>query len=252
MLCAIVYADIVIGPSAAMAQTENHPTIPKDIHQCGFSAVGSYTANPNASEYEGRKDGYYDRGLGFIHDWRHIFSPLCSIEAVSSISFSSAEILRTEDRSPAMKLILPVEGRCYFAMNDDVQMYLGVGAQWNAYSNSQQTAHQLGVNQSFGFCFFGPQKNRVHINVGNKIHQPVLNASFAELMPGQNIDISRDRTCMILNGGISFDLTRKKESVLLLNYEYPLGTRVTYPTHFPSSCQMLSIAILFTLNSPTN
>ena len=111
-----------------------------------------------------------------------------------------------------------------------------------------KTIHQLSGNTAIGLNFFGPQNYMFHLNIGAKFHYTISDNDNT-VSDISIIDLSKDRSCVILNGGITIDIDRKKNACLMLNYEYPLGTPISKydgaSNSFFKRTQTISLGLMF-------
>ena len=205
------------------------------VHQFGFIGGIYNTSNPNYSA-EDQTQTFHDYGLGAsytMHDYVTRQFTFDFMTSVTVITAKSLEVKGVDDSK--QKIIWPVDCRFYLGPSEDFQAYIGTGLQWNMFEKTigdydiisgeapSKTIHQMSGNTAIGLNFFGPQNYMFHLNIGAKFHYPITdNDNTAS--DGSMIDLSKDRSCVILNGGITIDIDRKKNACLMLNYEYPLGT----------------------------
>lgn len=126
-------------------------------------------------------------------------------------------------------------------------------------TEERTTAHQLSGNGSIGFSILGA-KYPAHILLGAKFHFPIINnAEGVEYSNGSRFDLSKDKTSITATIGFSFNLGGRdtqtdyyKAPVLMINYDYPLGstkeTSVTDKvsrTFFETHSQSITLSLLF-------
>ena len=222
-----------------------------------FGIVGGLflTSNPDMSGYDTKKN-YTDYGGGLVYDYRNDVSKNYTFEFLTSLMITSCNTSKTEEGQSKMKFILPMEMRFYVGTTD-FKFFIGAGLQYNFiysfkenekdnydtygyydwYGNyyyydyytgttteyeEDTKAHQLSGNGSIGFSILGMQ-SPVHILLGAKFHFPIINnAEGKEFSNGSRFDFSKDKTSITATAGLSFNLG--KRSVLMLNYDYPLGS----------------------------
>ncbi len=205
------------------------------VHQFGFVGGIYNTANPNYSA-DDQTQTYHDYGLGASYTMHDYVTRQFTFDLTTSVTVITAKSLEVEGVDDSrQKIVWPVEGRFYLGPSEDFQAYIGAGLQWNMLekitgeydiisgSVPSKTIHQLSGNTAVGLNFFGPQNYLFHLNIGAKFHYPITNNDNTE-SDGSLVDLTKDRSCIILNGGITMDIDRKKNACLMLNYEYPLGS----------------------------
>lgn len=205
------------------------------VHQFGFVGGIYNTANPNYSA-DDQTQTYHDYGLGASYTMHDYVTRQFTFDLTTSVTVITAKSLEVEGVDDSrQKIVWPVEGRFYLGPSEDFQAYIGAGLQWNMLekitgeydivsgSVPSKTIHQLSGNTAVGLNFFGPQNYMFHLNIGAKFHYPITNNDNTE-SDGSLVDLTKDRSCIILNGGITMDIDRKKNACLMLNYEYPLGS----------------------------
>ena len=205
------------------------------VHQFGFVGGIYNTANPNYSAYD-QTHTCHDYGLGASYTMHDYVTRQFTFDLTTSVTVITAKSLEVEGVDDSrQKIVWPVEGRFYLGPSEDFQAYIGAGLQWNMLekitgeydivsgSVPSKTIHQLSGNTAVGLNFFGPQNYMFHLNIGAKFHYPITNNDNTE-SDGSLVDLTKDRSCIILNGGITMDIDRKKNACLMLNYEYPLGS----------------------------
>ena len=252
-----------------------------------FGIVGGLflTSNPDMSGYDTKKN-YTDYGGGLVYDYRNDVSKNYTFEFLTSLMITSCNTSKTEEGQSKMKFILPMEMRFYVGTTD-FKFFIGAGLQYNFiysfkenekdnydtygyydwYGNyyyydyytgttteyeEDTKAHQLSGNGSIGFSILGMQ-SPVHILLGAKFHFPIINnAEGKEFSNGSRFDFSKDKTSITATAGLSFNLG--KRSVLMLNYDYPLGstkeTTVDYGdkrNFFETHSQSITMSILWRL-----
>lgn len=120
-------------------------------------------------------------------------------------------------------------------------------------------AHQLSGNGSVGVSFLGP-KYPIHFILGAKFHFPIINnAEGVGYSEGSRFDLSKDKTSIAATVGVTVNLGGQdsrtgyyRPPVLMLNYDYPLGsTKETAVTgkdtrsFFESHSQSITMSLLF-------
>lgn len=205
------------------------------VHQFGFIAGLYNTGNPNYSATDATS-AYHDFGIGTVYTLHDYVTRQFTFDLISSVTLVTAKSLESKDFDDRkQKFIWPVDCRFYLGPSEDFQAYIGVGMQWSMLNRNtgnydvttgsapSKTIHQLSGNTAAGLNFFGPQKYMFHLNVGAKFHYPITDNDNTKT-DGTLIDLSKDRSCVILCGGVTIDIDRKKNACLMLNYEYPLGS----------------------------
>ena len=230
------------------------------VHQFGFIGGIYNTANPNYSS-EDQTQTFHDYGLGATYTMHDYVTRQFTFDLLTSITVITAKSLERKDLDDSkQKIVWPVDCRFYLGPSEDFQAYIGTGLQWgmlektvgdyDLISGSAQTKtiHQLSGNTTVGLNFFGPQNYMVHINLGAKIHY-LITDNDNTTADNQLIDVANDRSCVILNGGITLDIDRKKNACLMLNYEYPLGTPKSQYNggsgNFWNRTQTISLGLMF-------
>lgn len=205
------------------------------VHQFGFVGGIYNTANPNYSA-DDQTQTYHDYGLGASYTMHDYVTRQFTFDLTTSVTVITAKSLEVEGIDDSrQKIVWSVEGRFYLGPSEDFQAYIGTGLQWNMLEKTtgeydiisgdipSKTIHQLSGNTSAGLNFFGPQNYMFHLNIGAKFHYCITDNDNTET-ESSLVDLAKDRSCIILNGGITIDIDRKKNACLMLNYEYPLGT----------------------------
>lgn len=230
------------------------------VHQFGFLGGIYITGNPNYTAQEGERQAFQDYGVGVVYNMHDYVTRQMTIDVLTSVTVMTAKYLET----PALpdenkkKIIWPVDVRLYLGPSEDFQVYIGTGMQWNMLektsgeydiisgSVTSKTIHQLSGNTAVGFNFFGPQNYMCHLNLGVKFHYLIANNDNSE-SNGSLVDLSKDRSCVILNGGLTVDIDRKKNACLMLSYEYPLGSpKSRYSSgSFWKRTQTVSLGLMF-------
>ena len=204
------------------------------VHQFGFVGGLYNTANPNYSA-EDQTQTFHDFGLGATYTMHDYVTKQFTFDLMSSVTVITAKSLEVKgiDESK-QKIVWPVDCRFYLGPSEDFQAYIGTGFQWNIFEKTtgeydiisgeapSKAIHQLSGNTAIGLNFFGPQNYMFHLNIGAKFHYTISDNDNT-VSDGSLIDLSKDRSCIILNGGITIDIDRKKRACVMLNYEYPLG-----------------------------
>ena len=258
------------------------------VHQVGAVGALNLTAMPNAQAGEHHTQS--DLGIGAVYDFRNYVTRQLAYEFVASLMYSRASYLSLpgSDLSP-YKFVLPVDGRFYAGPSEDFQMFVGAGLQWSALNlggggrpprpggpegpgmagtnGTAETAgtngtatpvqprsnstHQFSGNGIVGFNILGPQKHMIHFCMATKFHFPISGDALFPSDDKSVVDLSADRGCVVLMGGITLDLDRYKRASAMLNYEYPLGTH--HPTRDDGSTdyrllhqtQTISLGVVF-------
>lgn len=205
------------------------------VHQFGFVGGIYNTANPNFSA-DDQTQTFHDYGLGASYTLHDYVTRQFTFDLTTSVTVITAKSLNVEGIDDSrQKIVWPVEGRFYIGPSEDFQAYIGTGLQWNMLEKTtgeydiisgsvpNKTIHQLSGNTTVGLNFFGPQNYMFHLNIGAKFHYPISDNDDTET-DGSLVDLTKDRNCIILNGGITIDIDRKKNACVMLNYEYPLGS----------------------------
>lgn len=229
------------------------------VHQFGFIGGFYNTNNPNYSETDDRR-AFRDWGVGIAYTLHDYVTRQFTFDVISSITMITAKYLETPGHDDnKKKIIWPVDLRFALGPSEDFQAYASIGLQWGIMEKNtgtyslrtgmadNKTIHQMSGNAAFGLSILGPQKYMVHINLGAKFHFPIADNDNSET-ESNLADISKDRGCIVLNGGITVDLDRRKFACLMLNYEYPLGTpSQTYGSkqRFFHNTQTIAIGVIF-------
>lgn len=205
------------------------------VHQFGFVGGVYNTANPNFSADE-HTQTFHDYGLGASYTMHDYVTRQFTFDLTTSVTVITAKSLEVEGSGDSkQKIVWPVESRFYLGPSEDFQAYIGTGLQWNMLEKTtgeydiitgsapSKTIHQLSGNTTVGLNFFGPQNYMFHLNFGAKFHYPISDNDDIET-DGSLVDLTKDRSCIILNGGVTIDIDRKKNACVMLNYEYPLGS----------------------------
>lgn len=205
------------------------------VHQFGFIGGWYATSNPNYSETS-QKETYHDFGIGVVYTLHDYLTRQVAVDVLSSFNVLTAKALEHPEYSDnKKKIIWPVDVRLNVGPSEDLQAYIGAGLQWNMLQKNTgdyllttgaiptKTIHQLCGNAAAGFNVFGPQNYMFHLSLGAKFHFPITDNDNTETEAGV-VDMSKDRGCMVLTGGITLDIDRRKNACVMLNYEYPLGT----------------------------
>lgn len=205
------------------------------VHQFGFVGGIYNTANPNFSA-DDQTQTYLDYGLGASYTMHDYVTRQFTFDLTTSVTVITAKSLNVEGIDDSrQKIVWPVEGRFYLGPSEDFQAYIATGLQWNMLEKTMgeydiitgtapcKTIHQLSGNTTMGLNFFGPQNYMFHLNIGAKFHFPISDNDNTET-DGSLVDLTKDRSCIILNGGFTIDIDRKKNACVMLNYEYPLGS----------------------------
>lgn len=230
------------------------------VHQFGFIGGLYNTYNPNYSETNS-PNTFHDYGLGAVYNLHDYITRQFAFELVTSINVVTAKTIRTKNNdTQKQKIIWPVDCRFYLGPSEDIQAYIGTGLQWGIFEKAtgeyniitgmvpHKTIHQLGGNTSIGLNIFGPQNYMFHLTIGAKLHFPITDNDNVPTN-GPLIDLSKDRGCIILNGGVTVDLDRKKRACIMLNYEYPLGSPKSRYSKADNSffkrTQTISLGVMF-------
>ena len=251
------------------------PEYPLNVNMFGVLGGVFITSNPDYNEYNAKKN-YVDYGGGLIYDYRCEFSENAAFELITSPMLASCKTSYTQEGESKMKVTLPMDLRFYLGFSQ-LKLYLGGGLQYNfiwstrdvdngySYGNrrnynsyssteSETSANQLSGNANVGLCVLGLQ-SRIHFLLGTKFHFPIINhAEGTEYsQTGSRIDFSKDKTSVVATGGFCFELSPKK-SVLMVNYDYPLGNsqQTTVETgnsrnFFESHSQSITMSLMFVL-----
>lgn len=229
------------------------------VHQFGFIGGLYYTANPNYSAVDPTQT-FHDYGLGATYTMHDYVTRQFTFDLISSITLITAKSLEVKgiDDDHKQKFVWPIDCRFYLGPSEDFQAYIGTGLQWNMFnkttgdydpisgSSPSKTIHQLSGNTAVGLNFFGPQNYMFHLNLGAKLHY-LITDNDNTVTEGNLIDLAKDRSCVILNGGITVDIDRKKNACVMLNYEYPLGTPKSQiaESGFFHNTQTISLGLMF-------
>lgn len=256
---AIILMSLCPSISIAGERVQPYKGYTGTVHQFGFIGGMYILSNPNYSEKDPTRT-FHDWGLGVVYNLHDYVTRQFTYEVLSSVTIVTAKSLELRGYDDnKKKIIWPVDCRCYLGPSEDFQAFLGLGLQWNyfeknvgAYSLTTgtiptKTIHQFCGNTAIGLNFLGPQKYMFHFNVGAKFHFPIANNDNT-VPDGNEIDLSKDRGCVVLNGGITFDIDRRKNACIMLNYEYPLGTPKSNNGNcggFFSNTQTISLGVVF-------
>lgn len=230
------------------------------VHQFGFVGGVYNTSNPNYS-VEDQTQVFHDYGLGATYTMHDYVTRQFTFDLITSVSVITAKSLKVKGIDDShQKIVWPVDCRFYLGPSEDFQAYIGTGVQWNMLEKStgeydiisgnvpSKTIHKLSGNTAVGFNFFGPQNYMFHLNMGAKFHYPITDNDNTETNNGL-VDLTQDRSCIILNGGVTIDVDRKKNACVMLNYEYPLGSpRSRYQGgsgSFWKRTQTISLGLMF-------
>lgn len=239
-----------------MEKVEPYKGYTGSVHQFGFMGGAYYTANPNYT-YVGATRTYRDYGLGAAYTLHDYVTRQFTFDLISSIMLTTSKALEVKgvDESK-QKMILPVDCRFYLGPSEDFQVYVGTGVQWTmqnkttgdydiiAGSAPSKTIHQLSGNAVVGLNFFGPQKYMAHLTVGAKFHYSIADNDDGSPTDG-NTDLSKDRDGVILTGGLTIDVDRRKRACVMLGYEYPLGSAKPDGGGFFARTQTISVGLMF-------
>lgn len=226
------------------------------VHQFGFVGGLYNTANPNQLTEEWTQT-FHDYGLGAVYTMHDYVTRQFTVDLISSVTLITAKSLGNAGSHNSQKMVWPIEGRCYLGPSEDFQAYIGTGLQWNmlektigdydliAGSAPSKTIHQLNGNTAVGLSFFGPQNYMFHLNVGAKFHYTITDNN-PPATDRTLVDLSKDRSCIILNGGITIDIDKRKNACVMLNYEYPLGTPSSpHCSGFFHRTQTIALGLMF-------
>lgn len=230
------------------------------VHQFGFIGGLYNTANPNYSA-ESQTITFHDYGLGATYIMHDYVTRQFTFDIITSVSVITAKYLEMKNVDDSKQnIVWPIDCRFYLGPSEDFQAFIGTGLQWSLLEKTTgdynvvsgespgKTIHRLSGNTAIGFNFFGPQNYMLHINIGAKLHYPIVDNSET-YYEGNMIDMAKDRSCVIVNGGITFDLDKRKNACLMINYEYPLGTPKPKNEKgnrgFLNRTQTLSLGIVF-------
>lgn len=233
------------------------------VHQFGFIGGMYNTANPNFTGVDGETQIFHDWGLGATYTMHDYVTRQFTFDVITSVTLITAKYLKVEGFDDnKQKMVWPVDCRFYLGPSEDFQIYIGTGIQWNMLQKTtgeydivtgtapSKTIHQLSGNTAVGLNFFGPQNYMFHLNVGAKLHYTITDNDHTP-SDGNMIDLSKDRSCIILMGGVTIDIDRKKNACMMLNYEYPLGTPKSkydgVSDNFFKRTQTISLGLMFNI-----
>lgn len=254
ILCVIV---ALLNSSIVMAGDERKPyqEYTGTVHQFGFLGGIYNTSNPNHS-VNNPTEVFHDYGLGAAYIMRDYATRQFTFELLTSISVVTAKSLETNDGG-RQKIIWPIDCRFYLGPSEDFQAYIGTGMQLGVVEkttgdhdlisgeSTSKTICQLSGNTAVGLNLFGPQNYLLHLNIGAKFHYPIADNANS-MGEDAHVDLAKDRSCVILCGGITIDIDKKKNASLMLNYEYPLGVSVSNSSGgFWKRTQSISIGVIF-------
>ena len=258
----IILVLLHVGNSMAKEKIQPYKGYTGTVHQLGVTGSAYITSNPNYST-EDHKSAFHDYGLGIVYNLHDYLTRQTTFEVISSITVATAESLesRTYDDNK-QKITWPVDCRIYLGPSEDFQAYLGIGLQWSMLEKNtgeydivsgtepSKTIHQLSGNTAIGLNILGPQKYMCHFNVGVKFHYTITDNDKSHLATNTT-DLSKDRSCTIVNGSLTIDMDRRKKICAILNYEYPLGSPHSRYRHgnngFFKHTQSVSLGVLFYL-----
>lgn len=232
------------------------------VHQFGFIGGLYFTSNPNFSEKD-QTQTFHDYGLGASYTMHDYVTKQFTFDLITSVTVITAKTLEVKGVDDSkQKIIWPIDCRFYLGPSEDFQAYIGTGIQWNMLEKTigdyniitgeapSKTIHQLSGNTTIGLNFFGPQNYMLHLNLGLKFHYTISDNDNT-VTNGNIIDLTKDRNCVILNGGITIDIDRRKNACLMLNYEYPLGTPKSkydgVSDNFFKRTQTISLGLMFNI-----
>ena len=253
---------LLMLPVCSLAAEKGKPYIgyTGTVHQFGFIGGIYNIYNPNYSA-EDQTQTYHDYGLGASYTMHDYVTKQFTFDLMTSVTVITAKSLEVEGVDDSrQKIIWPVDCRFYLGPSEDFQAYIGTGLQWNMFEKTigdydiisgevpSKAIHQLSGNTAIGLNFFGPQNYMFHLNVGAKFHYTITDNDRTSPV-AKHIDLSKDRTCIILNGGITIDIDKRKNACLMLNYEHPLGTpKSKYDganNNFFKRTQTISLGLMF-------
>lgn len=229
------------------------------VHQFGFIGGVYNTANPNFTGADGETQTFNDWGLGATYTMHDYVTRQFTFDILTSVTVITAKYLKLNGNDNSkQKIVWTVDCRFYLGPSEDFQAYIGTGIQWNVFEKTigdyniitgmvpHKTIHQLSGNTAVGLNFFGPQNYMFHLNIGAKLHYTITDNDDSTSV-GSIVDLSRDRSCLILTGGITIDIDRKKNACVMLNYEYPLGTPKSHHATggFFKNTQTISLGLMF-------
>ena len=257
----VIMTTLLLYPLCGLAVEKEKPYkgYTGTVHQFGFIGGVYNTANPNFTGIEGNTQTFHDWGLGATYTMHDYVTRQFTFDILTSVTLITAKYLKVEGIDDSkQKMVWPVDCRFYLGPSEDFQAYIGTGIQWNMLQKTvgeydivtgtvpSKTIHQLSGNTAVGLNFFGPQNYMFHLNVGAKLHYTITDNDNTP-SDGSTVDLSKDRNCIILIGGVTIDIDRKKNACLMLNYEYPLGTpKSSYGgSGFFKNTQTISLGLMF-------
>lgn len=257
----VIITALMLYPICGLATEKEKPYkgYTGTVHQFGFIGGMYNTANPNFTGIEGDTQTFHDWGLGASYTMHDYVTKQFTFDVMTSVTLITAKYLKVKGiEDSKQKMVWPVDCRFYLGPSEDFQAYIGTGIQWNMLQKTigeydimtgtapSKTIHQLSGNTTVGLNFFGPQNYMFHLNIGAKLHYMITDNDNIP-SDGSMVDLSKDRSCVILTGGITVDVDRKKNACLMLNYEYPLGTpKSSYGDNgFFKNTQTISIGLMF-------
>lgn len=249
-----------IHKTFAQNRTKPYKSDVGTVHQFGFIGSFNNIANLNFSESNQSKR-FRDYGIGVIYNLHDYVTKQFTFEILSSLSLSTSNsLMNGKESGRKQKITMPLDCRICIGPSEDFQVYVGTGIQWNTFEtivgesdvllNTKQTKtiHQLCGNTAFGGNILGPQKYMIHFNAGIKLHYAIANNNSTKIET-DIVDMTKDRNCVILNGGITIDLDKRKNTCLMLNYEHPIGTSVSRykieEIDFFDKTQFISLGLVF-------
>lgn len=228
---------IMLLPLQAKAVDKDRPYkgMTGTVHQVGFIGGIYNTVNPNCSPSDVPKS-FRDFGLGATYTLHYYVTKQFAFDIISSVTVMTAKYLVDKNikDSNCQKIVWPVDCRFFLGPSENFQAYIGTGIQWSLFEKTvgdvdimtgkppRANIHQLSGNTAVGLNLFGPQNYMFHLNVGAKLHYAIADNDRTSY-PKDFFSLGKDIDCLILTGGVTVDLDRKKSVCIILNCDYPIG-----------------------------
>lgn len=274
---------MVVAISLVSAQVSCAQSKSDKVNMLGLLGGVAFTSNPPALQKLTNKSHYVDGNGGLTYLYHNDVSDGYAFEWQLSMIGSSVSMLDHADDETKMKFIVPLDFRWFLGNNQKFQGYLGLGLQYNTvwlftsgessegtyydpwwgvyYTDTSQdegdwdwTVNQLSVNLAMGFKVpFGEYLEKKHsCMLGLKVHFPIINSSEYHGNESSSVDLSKDKVCLSITGGVSFGFNNG--NAIKIDGEYPMGGTSKYTlndgghaTFFNSNTWSLSATFLFRL-----
>jgi len=285
ILMVVAYAIAMLAPQNLYAQGDKDKA-----HMFGVLGGVAFTSNPPALQKLTDKSHYVDGNGGFTYLYHNNVSDGYAFEWQMSLIGSSVNTLESADNETKIKFIVPLDFRWFLGDYQKLQFYFGTGLQYNTvwlftsgddsestyydpwwgvyYTETQQgedkwdwTVNQLSANVAVGLKipFWNVwidstegDKKLHNIMLGLKGHFPIINSSEYHGDENSSVDLSKDKVCLSVTGGVSFGF--KNGNAIKIDGEYPLGGTNKYTlndgghaTFFNTRSWSLSATLLFRL-----